>query len=121
MKTLLMKIIDMISEDRLNEFFKNKIRAFLFWYILAFFVGIFVGGINFGRGGILLFFPFKLFPFLFAKNAGEYINKRANNIFFSPESFVHDIKNIIIISAICAVSCVVLYVFTGLDILWLVI
>ena len=28
MKTLLMKIIDMISEDRLNEFFKNKIRAF---------------------------------------------------------------------------------------------
>ena len=120
MKNFFVKMIDGIGEERLNDFFKSKKKSFLFWYILTYVIVAIFDCVNFNWGLQRSFFPLKLYPLLIAKNIGTVMNKRANKEFFSPQEAKRDFSLMFAIIATTAIVGVVIYEFTGVNLVWLV-
>jgi len=65
-------------------------------------------------------FPFKLFPFLFAKNMGKWMSKKANNEICLSKDVEQDFKRIFFVVIVTAMIGVIIYKFTGINLIWLI-
>ena len=65
--------------------------------------------------------PFKVIPFLFAEKMAKWISKKDNNEICPPKEVERDFKRMFFIVAIMAMICVVIYKFTGISFIWLII
>ncbi|WP_041914256.1 hypothetical protein [Selenomonas ruminantium] len=109
-----------INEDALNTFFQRKSRAFWFWYIISYIITICFGCLYFKWYSLAGVFPFKLFPFLFARNMGKWMSKKANNEICLSKDVEQDFRMMFLIVAVTAIISVVIYKFTGINLLWMI-
>ena len=105
----------------MDAFLKDKVRVFGFWYVLVYIVTVCFGMFYFGWYSIEGLFPLKLYPFLFAEKMAKWISKKDNNEICPPKEVERDFKRMFFIVAIMAMICVVIYKFTGISFIWLII
>ncbi|WP_074571641.1 hypothetical protein [Selenomonas ruminantium] len=113
-------LIKYINEDALNSFFQIKSRAFWFWYIVSYIITICFGCLYFKWYSLDGVVPLKLFPFLFARTAGKWMSKKANNEICLSKDVERDFRRMFLTVAVIAMVSVVVYKFTGVNLIWLI-
>ena len=100
---------------------KSKTKNFILWYIFAYLASICYGYFRYKWDTPMIFFPIKLFPFIVAKFIGGVFYKSIKKESYSPKEIKRDVNIMFIIILLSVITGVLIYKFTGIYLIWMII